>query len=315
MEFKVIYFGTPDFAATVLDELLRSKLRIVAVVTRPDKPQKRSNKLIPSPVKLLALSHNIPVLQPEKASSPDFIETLRHLAPDVFLVVAYGAILRQQVLDIPRLGCYNLHAGLLPQYRGAAPIQRCIMDGATMSGNTVIRMDAGMDTGDIVKVSHVPIPADMTAGELSVALAAGGGDILMETLKELQAGTAQFTPQDHSQATLAPKLTKEDGKILWNRPASQVYAHIRGCSPAPGAWTQYHSKNVLQRLLVHQARLQDADVVLGNPGEVVAVDQQNLIVACSVGGVRLCTVQPENKRAMNAKDFFNGCRQANFYFL
>lgn len=315
MKFRVIYFGTPVFAATVLEDLLTAGVHIVAVVTRPDKPQKRSNRLTPSPVKEVAQLYNIPLLQPDKAASSSFIESLRSFSADIFLVVAYGAILRQQVLDIPKLGCYNLHAGLLPQYRGAAPIQRCIMDGVTESGNTVIRMDAGMDSGDIVQVSRIPVGPDMTAGELAEALAAGGAAILQQTLQCIKEKTVQFTPQDHALATLAPKLTKEDGQIDWNRSAFQVYAQIRGCTPAPGAWTHYFSKNDTRRLLVHKAGLYDTDKILGQPGTVIGLDQQDLIVACACGGIRLRLVQPENKRAMQAKEFFNGCRGAEFHFL
>lgn len=315
MKFRVIYFGTPVFAATVLKDLVDSGVHVVAVVTRPDKPQKRSNKLIPSPVKEVAQLYDIPLLQPDKASSSSFIESLCTFSADVFLVVAYGAILRQQVLDIPKLGCYNLHAGLLPQYRGAAPIQRCIMDGVTESGNTVIRMDAGMDSGDIVQVCRIPVGPDMTAGELAEALAAEGAAILQQTLQHIKEKTVQFTPQNHSLATLAPKLTKEDGQIDWNRTAFQIYAQIRGCTPAPGAWTLYFSKNNTHRLLVHKAALHNTDEMLGKPGTVIGVDQQDLIVACARGAIRLCMVQPENRRAMHAKEFFNGYREADFHLL
>lgn len=312
MKFKVVYFGTPYFAAKVLEDLLNSHIQVVAVVTRPDKPQKRSAQLIPSPVKTLAISRNIPVLQPERASSEDFIQELLDLGADVFLVVAYGAILKQQLLDVPKFGCYNLHAGLLPAYRGAAPIQRCIMDGVELSGNTVIRMDAGMDSGDIVNVSHVSVDVNMTAGDLAEKLSAGGAGLLIKTLQEIEANTIQFTPQDHSLATLAPKLTKEDGLIHWNRPAAQVHAHIRGCTPAPGAWCLFQNKaGCSKRLVVCKSVLESFEKV-GDAGEVLGVDQQDLLIACSPGVLRLRLVCPENKKIMSGKDFFNGCPQIQF---
>lgn len=312
MKFKIVYFGTPYFAAKILEDLLDSHIQVVAVVTRPDKPHKRSAKLIPSPVKTLAISRNIPVLQPERASSEDFMQNLRKIGADVFLVVAYGAILKQQLLDIPKFGCYNLHAGLLPAYRGAAPIQRCIMDGVEWSGNTVIRMDAGMDSGDIVNVSRVPVDINMTAGDLAEKLSAGGADLLIKTLQEIESNTIQLIPQDHSLATLAPKLTKEDGQIHWDRPVNQVHAHIRGCTPAPGAWCLFQNKdNSPKRLVICKSFLESFEK-MGEPGEVLGVDQQGLLVACSPGVLRLHLVHPENKKTMSGRDFFNGCLHIRF---
>ncbi|WP_366223530.1 methionyl-tRNA formyltransferase [Chlamydia buteonis] len=307
MNLKVVYFGTPQFAATVLGDLLHHQVNVIAVVTRVDKPQKRSSQLIPSPVKTLALSKNIPLLQPEKASDPQFIKQLRDFEADVFIVVAYGAILRQTVLDIPKYGCYNLHAGLLPAYRGAAPIQRCIMDGVTQSGNTVIRMDAGMDTGDIANVSIIPVGPDMTAGELAEALANQGGDILIQTLQQISDGTITHTPQDSSKASIAPKLSKEEGFILWDRPAEKVYAQIRGVTPAPGAWTLYsYQDKPERRLVVRKASLFSSRGVYGDPGDIILSDQQELLVACAEGAICLREVQPEGKGVMDSKSFLNG---------
>lgn len=306
MSFRVVYFGTPVFAETVLRGLLQNQANIVGVVTRTDKPQKRSSKLVFSPVKECALEKGIPLLQPERASDPAFVKALHEFDADIFIVVAYGAILRQEILDIPRHGCYNLHAGLLPAFRGAAPIQRCIMAGATVSGNTVIRMDAGMDTGDIVNVSRVPIGPDMTAQELAEALAVDGIDILALTLQQIESGVVHLMPQDHDLATLAPKISKEEGLVVWDRPASKVYAHIRGVTPSPGAWT---IMNILgrpsRRLVIRKARLEDPFTKYGNPGKTLIRDG-SLIVACSQGAVRLCEVQPEGKGAMHIKDFLNG---------
>ncbi|WP_375793977.1 methionyl-tRNA formyltransferase [Chlamydia sp. 12-01] len=307
MSLKIVYFGTPQFAATVLEDLLHHDINVIGVVTRIDKPQKRSSQPVPSPVKTLALSKNIPLLQPEKASDLQFIEQLKAFEADVFIVVAYGAILRQAVLDIPRYGCYNLHAGVLPAYRGAAPIQRCIMDGATQSGNTVIRMDAGMDTGDIAGISYVPVGPDMTAGELAEALANQGGEILIETLQQISSGTISHTPQDSSKASIAPKLSKEEGFILWDRPAEKVYAQIRGVTPAPGAWTLYsYQDKPEKRLVIRKAALASNREVYGSPGDIIVSDQQELLIACTEGAICLREIQPEGKGTMDSKTFLNG---------
>ncbi|SYX08582.1 Methionyl-tRNA formyltransferase,methionyl-tRNA formyltransferase,Folate-dependent phosphoribosylglycinamide formyltransferase PurN,methionyl-tRNA formyltransferase,Formyl transferase [Chlamydia poikilotherma] len=307
MSLKVIYFGTPQFAATVLEDLLHHDVNVIGVVTRLDKPQKRSSQPIPSPVKTLALSNNIPLLQPEKASDPQFIEQLRAFEADVFIVVAYGAILRQVVLDIPKYGCYNLHAGLLPAYRGAAPIQRCIMDGVAESGNTVIRMDAGMDTGDIAGMSYIPVGPDMTAGELAEALAAQGGEVLIKTLHQIANGTISHTPQDPSKASIAPKLSKEEGFVLWDRPADKVYAQIRGVTPTPGAWTLYsYQDKPDKRLVIRKASLVSNKGVHGHPGDIIISDNQELLIACAEGVICLREIQPEGKGAMDSKTFLNG---------
>ena len=307
MNLRVVYLGTPQFAATVLQTLLEAHTSVVGVVTRADKPQKRSSKPVASPVKQLALSKNIPLLQPTKTTDPAFLSQLREWQAGVFIVVAYGVILRQELLDIPKYGCYNLHAGLLPAYRGAAPIQRCIMAGETLSGNTVIRMDAGMDTGDIANVNHVAIGEDMTAGDLAEALASSGGEILLKTLREIEAGTVRHTPQNHALATLAPKLTKEEGLVKWDAPARLVYAHIRGVSPAPGAWTRFlFQGKESRRLGILSARMESSSEPHETPGEVLGVAGEDLLVACRQGSLRLRIVQPEGKAGMKARDFFNG---------
>ncbi|MBQ8498976.1 methionyl-tRNA formyltransferase [Chlamydia sp.] len=316
MNLRVVYLGTPQFAATVLETLLDAHILVVGVVTRVDKPQKRSSRLISSPVKQLALSKNIPLLQPIKTTDPDFLTQLREWQADVFVVVAYGVILKQELLDIPKYGCYNLHAGLLPAYRGAAPIQRCIMDGGTLSGNTVIRMDAGMDTGDIANINHVLIGEDMTAGELSEVLAASGGQLLLKTLQEIEAGTIHHIPQNNEMASLAPKLTKEDGLVNWSASASQVYAHIRGVSPSPGAWTRFSSKDgKIRRLGILSARMAFLSGDYGAPGQVLQNSGEDLVVACCQGALRLLVVQPEGKGSMSAKDFFNGQSRLISHFI
>ncbi|SPN73769.1 Methionyl-tRNA formyltransferase,methionyl-tRNA formyltransferase,Folate-dependent phosphoribosylglycinamide formyltransferase PurN,methionyl-tRNA formyltransferase,Formyl transferase [Chlamydia serpentis] len=307
MNLKVVYFGTPTFAATVLKDLLDQKVQVVGVVTRVDKPQKRSAQPIPSPVKTVALTHHLPLLQPSKASDPQFIEELRTFGADVFIVVAYGAILRQVVLDIPRYGCYNLHAGLLPAYRGAAPIQRCIMNGATESGNTVIRMDAGMDTGDMANTTHVLIHSDMTSGELAAILASQGAGVLIKTLRQIESGDLQLVSQNPALATIASKLSKEEGQVPWDRPAKEAYAHIRGVTPAPGAWTFFSfSAKAPKRLMIRKASLLAEEGGYGPPGTIVVTDRQELAIACSEGAICLHEVQVEGKSSMSSKSFLNG---------
>ncbi|WP_201456578.1 methionyl-tRNA formyltransferase [Chlamydia sp. 17-3921] len=307
MNLKVVYFGTPQFAATVLEGLLAYGIQVVGVVSRVDKPQKRSAQPVPSPVKISALTHNLPLLQPIKVSDPEFIQQLKVFNADVFVVVAYGVILRQEILDIPRYGCYNLHAGLLPAYRGAAPIQRCIMDGVVESGNTVIRMDAGMDTGDIVNTTHVVVEDDMTAGELEEALAAQGPEVLKKTLVQLESGKLILTPQDSTKATMAPKLSKEEGRVPWGESAKKVYAHIRGVTPAPGAWTLFSAREKPEkRLTIHKARLFAESGDFGAPGTIFDSGQKELLVACSQGALSLLEIQPEGKNVMNSKIFLNG---------
>ncbi|WP_213358113.1 methionyl-tRNA formyltransferase [Chlamydiifrater phoenicopteri] len=303
---KAVFFGTPVFARTVLAGLLEKGVSILSVVTRTDKPGKRSSQTIPSPVKELALERGIPVLQPEKASDPAFIEELRSVGADIFLVVAYGAILRQVVLDIPKFGCYNLHAGLLPAYRGAAPIQRCIMDGVTESGNTVIRMDAGMDTGDIALKTLVPVLPDMTAGELAEELSLGGADALVHVMHAIEDGTLILEKQDNALASIAPKLEKSEGRLCWDDSVDKVYNSFRGVTPSPGAWMTVSIRGgEPKRLSILEARPVQGSFQ-GQPGDLLRVSKKDLMVLCRDGALSLKKVKLEGKGALSTENFLNG---------
>ncbi|WP_213318764.1 methionyl-tRNA formyltransferase [Chlamydiifrater volucris] len=303
---KAIFFGTPVFARTVLAGLLEKGVSILSVVTRMDKPGKRSSATVPSPVKELALQKGIPLLQPEKASDPVFVEELRNIGADIFLVVAYGSILRQVVLDIPKHGCYNLHAGLLPSYRGAAPIQRCIMDGVTESGNTVIRMDAGMDTGDIALKTRVPVLPDMTAGELAEVLSLGGADALIRVMQEIEEGSLTLEKQNDSLASLAPKLEKAEGKLCWDRSIEEVYNCFRGVTPSPGAWMSVSIRGSgPKRLSILEARPVHGSFQ-GRPGDLLKISKKDLVVLCRSGALSLKKVKLEGKTALSIENFLNG---------
>ncbi len=235
-KLKVVFFGTPAFAATVLKQLISHHIQIVGVVTKPDKPKGRSLQMQPSAVKILALSEGLPVLQPAKASHPDFVEILKQYQPDLLVVVAYSEILKENLLRLPKRGCINVHASLLPKYRGAAPIQRCIMEGEKESGVTIMAMAPELDAGDILAVAKTPIPDDMTAGELSVILSQLGAEALLTVLDQYEKGEASPIPQEAALATYARKLKAEDGEVDFRLPAKVVHDRIRGVTPKPGAW-------------------------------------------------------------------------------
>ncbi|MCH9625737.1 MAG: Methionyl-tRNA formyltransferase [Chlamydiales bacterium] len=301
---RIVFFGTPKFAQTILDYLLEKGVEIVAVISRPDKPRGRSKKLISSPVKELALSKSLPIYQPTKASDPDFADFLRSLNADLFVVAAYAEILRQNILDIPKLGCINVHASILPKFRGAAPIQRAIMEGESVSGVTIMKMALKMDAGDILAIAKTSITPEMTAGELTEILADLGKVALMDVIKDLEEGRMEGTQQDPTQVTFAGKLTLEDGLINWARACEVVHNHVRGVTPKPGAWCWITVKGEKKRLLIKRAC--SAENVRGKPGEIVSENSNELVVACASGGIRLLEVQLEGKKRMAIKAFLQG---------
>jgi len=301
---RVVFFGTPKFAQTLLDYLLEKGVEIVAVISRPDKPRGRSKKLISSPVKELALSKSLPVYQPTKASDPEFADFLRSLNADLFVVAAYAEILRQNILDIPKFGCINVHASILPKFRGAAPIQRAIMEGESVSGVTIMKMALKMDAGDILAIAKTPITPEMTAGELTDILADLGKVALLDVIKDLEEGRMEGKQQDPTQATFAGKLTLEDGLINWARACEVVHNHVRGVTPKPGAWCWITVKGEKKRLLIKKAC--PVEDVRGKPGEIVSENSNELVVACASGGIRLLEVQLEGKKRMAIKAFLQG---------
>ena len=299
---RIVFAGTPEFAAEHLKALLDSPYEIVAVYTQPDRPAGRGQKLMPSPVKQLALEHHIPVMQPPTLRAPEAQAELAALKPDLLVVVAYGLILPQVVLDIPRLGCINSHASLLPRWRGAAPIQRAIEAGDSESGVTVMRMEAGLDTGPMLLKSVTPISADDTGGSLHDRLAKLGPPAVIEAIAGLAAGTLQGELQDDSLATYAHKLNKDEARIDWNRPAVELERVIRAFNP----WPICHSTLNGEALKVLAATLADAQ---GEPGQILAASKDGLIVGCGAGALCLTRLQLPGGKALNFSDFFNSRRE------
>jgi methionyl-tRNA formyltransferase len=290
--------GTPDFAVPCLDMLIQEQYHVAAVVTQPDRPKGRGQKMTASPVKEYAIKNDLMVLQPEKIKTAEFEKILIGLKPDVIIVVAFGQILSKTILDIPPLGCINVHASLLPQYRGAAPIHWAVINGEKTTGVTTMFMDVGLDTGDMILKSEIPISDNAITGEIHDHLKETGANVLKETLILLQQNKAPRIPQDHQAATYAPLLTKKVEKIDWDRSALEIHNLVRGLNPWPGAYCHYQNRV----LKIWKARIHDADVVTTRPGRVVRVTTEGLLVETGCGVVELLEVQPESKRRMMARD-------------
>ncbi|MCF5721975.1 methionyl-tRNA formyltransferase [Pseudomonas syringae] len=299
---RIVFAGTPEFAAEHLKALLTSPYDIVAVYTQPDRPAGRGQKLMPSPVKQLALEHNIPVLQPPTLRNAEAQAELAALKPDLLVVVAYGLILPQIVLDIPRLGCINSHASLLPRWRGAAPIQRAIEAGDRESGVTVMRMEAGLDPGRMLLKVTRPINAEDTGGSLHDRLAEMGPPAVIEAIAGLAAGTLQGEVQDDSLATYAHKLNKDEARIDWSRPAVELERLVRAFNP----WPVCHSTLNGEALKVLAATLADGT---GAPGEIIGASKDGLLVACGEQALCLTRLQLPGGKALNFSDLFNSRRE------
>jgi methionyl-tRNA formyltransferase len=293
--------GTPDFAVPSLEALVESDDRVTLVVTQPDRPRGRGREPLPPPIKTAAQRHHIPLSQPEKIKTPEFIEALSAEAPDFICVVAFGRILPGDVLSIPKQGCINVHASLLPEYRGAGPINRAIMDGKTRTGVTTMLMDEGMDTGDILLAREVPIGEDQTAGELSEVLAREGAKLLVETIAGLKRGDLSPVPQDDAEATTAPMLKKTDGEIDWSMPASRIRDLVRGVTPWPGAYTDLNGETLKIFRLRDAGGKSDAA-----PGTVLSTGPDGIVVATGEGAVVICELQCPGKRRMNAGEYLCG---------
>jgi len=294
--------GTPEFAVPSLDALLHSPDDVVGVVTQPDRPKGRGQELALSPVKLVAQRAQIPILQPLKMKDPAFLEALQAWRPDLIAVAAFGRILPKMILDLPPKGCVNVHASLLPKYRGAGPIQWAVINGERETGITTMLMDEGMDTGAILLQEPVPIAADDTAGSLSVKLAAVGGRLLLETLRRLKEGRLTPCPQDSSQASMAPLLKKEDGLLDWSLPAAAIVNRVRGLSPWPGAYTYLGA----DRWIVWKAQALDRSAPAVLPGTIVEAAKEGLSVATGSSALRVTEVQPANSRRMSVAQYLAG---------
>jgi methionyl-tRNA formyltransferase len=299
---NVVFCGTPGFAVPTLARLVESGFKVPLVVTQPDRPRGRGMETAFSPVKQEALRLGLPVIQPEKIkNNPEFREQLEAIQPDAIIVVGYGRIIPQWMINLPRLGNINLHASLLPKYRGAAPIQWAIARGESVTGVTTMRIDAGLDTGDILLQEETPIDPTDTAETLGPRLAEIGAPSMVKTLQGLSAGSVKPRPQDHSQATLAPILQKEDGRVNFTITAQELLNRLRGFQPWPGAFTSFRAKN----LNVWQAAVGDMNA---SPGEMI-VTSDRLVVGCgNQTSLELLEVQPEGKKRMPAKAFIQGYR-------
>jgi len=300
---RIVFMGTPDFAVPTLEALLQSPNTTVGVVTQPDKPKGRGQVMTASPIKQLAQKAGLPILQPLKMKDPAFLESLRAWRPELIVVAAFGRILPPVVLEMPPKGCVNVHASLLPKYRGAGPIQWAIINGERETGITTMLMDAGMDTGAILLQQHVPIEPDDTAGSLSEKLARVGGPLLIETIRRWDDGTLTPRPQDEQLATMAPLLQKEDGLIDWKQPSTEIANRVRGLSPWPGAFT--HADG--ERWTIWKARALP-DVSSADPGAVVAVTKDAMHVATGRGLLAITELQPASHRRMTAGQYLAGHR-------
>lgn len=299
---RLVFLGTPAFAVPTLEKLVRRGHLVSAVFTQPDRPKGRGQQAAQSPVKLAAMRLGIEVHQPERIRRDENVALLRDIAPDAIVVVGYGQIIPQSIIDIPRLGILNVHASLLPAYRGAAPIQWAIANGETATGVTIMRIDAGLDTGDILSTWETTIGPDETAPELGDRLAVAGADLLVRTLDDYAAGRVLPAPQDHGRATLAPILKKEEGRIDWNWPAAKIHCRARGFAPWPGAYTTFRG----QTLEVWRCRV--AEPAAGAPGSLHP-QKRRLLVSCGDGAsIELLELQLAGKKRIAAGAFLNGQR-------
>lgn len=298
---KVLFMGTPDFAVGTLEELVKSRHEIAGVVTQPDKPKGRGKAMQFPPVKEVAVRENIPVYQPRRVRDPEFIKILKEINPDVIVVVAFGQIIPQEIIDLPKYGCINVHGSLLPKYRGAAPIQWAVIDGEKESGVTTMQMDAGLDTGDMLLKTVVPLEKEETGGSLFEKLSKAGADLLLETLEKLEEGSIVAEKQGESPTPYAKMLTKEMGDLDWNKEAVSLEQLIRGLNPWPSAYTHLNGKT----LKIWSAQVEERDTE-EKPGTVVEVNKKELKVQTGKGILSLKEVQIEGKKRMEIDAFLRG---------
>lgn len=296
---RIVFMGTPDIAATCLKQLLADGFDVAGVYTQPDRPKGRGMKMVFSPVKELAIANEILVFQPENFRDEETVEQLRTLQPDVIAVVAYGRILPQKVLDIPAKGCVNIHASLLPAYRGSAPYQWAVLDGLTETGVTAQYMAQKMDAGDIIDVAKTAIGPDETAGELLDRLAVLGADLLSKTMGRIACGSVTGTPQNEANVSFAPMLDKSMCPIDWNKTAQQVHNHVRGLHPWPVATAELAGT----KFKIHATAIVEGS---GTPGQILGLTKTGLVVACGEGAVEIRSLQAEGGKRMAAPDYFRG---------
>lgn len=300
---RIVFMGTPDFAVGSLQALCESgKHEILAVVTQPDRPKGRGNKLLQTPVKEYALEQGLTVYQPQKVKTPEFVELLHELQPELIVVAAFGQFLSKEILELPKYGCINVHASLLPKYRGAAPIQYAIIKGEKESGVTIMQMDIGMDTGAMLDKVVVPIAENTTMGELHDALREQGATLLLQVIDKIAAGTAVAEPQDDAQATYATLLDRSMEHIDWSKTAQEVHNLIRGFNPAPSTFTKLPNGKSLK---IWGSKITDKSSTAA-AGTVIETGKHSFFVACGEGVLEITEVQPESKKRMPAQVFLNG---------
>ena len=297
---RVVFMGTPDIAATCLKKIIADGFDVVGVYTQPDRPKGRGMKMVYSDVKEVALANDLPVFQPENFREEETVEQLRALKPDICAVVAYGRILPQKVLDIPTFGCINIHASVLPQYRGSAPYQWAVLDGLTETGVSAMYLVREMDAGDIIEVSKTPIGENETAGQLLDRLAVLGADLLSKTLARFaESGMVPAVSQDPALVSYAPMLDKTMCPIDWNKTAQQIHNHVRGLHPWPIAITEIQGK----KFKIHETRVAEGS---GEPGQILELNKKGLVIACGEGAVEIRSLQAEGGKRMAAPDYFRG---------
>ena len=300
---RIVFMGTPDFAVGTLEELIKAGHEIIGIVTQPDKPKGRGKTLMPTPVKEVALKHQIPVYQPKKVREKEFTEALRNLSPDVIVVAAFGQIITKEILEIPRFGCINVHASLLPAYRGAAPIQWAVINGEKESGVTIMQMDEGLDTGDMIDKVVVPLAQDETGGSLFDKLSQAGARLCVKVLKDLEEGKAVREKQPEESTTpYASMISKKMGEINWSQPAGSIEQLIRGLDPWPSAYTKLQGKT----LKLWKARVVEEKQEKGRPGEVVQVEKAAFFVQTGEGILKIEELQMEGKKRMDTGAFLRG---------
>lgn len=300
---RIVFMGTPDFAVGSLQALCESgKHEILAVVTQPDRPKGRGNKLLQTPVKEYALAQGLTVYQPQKVKTPEFVELLHELQPELIVVAAFGQFLSKEILELPKYGCINVHASLLPKYRGAAPIQYAIIKGERESGVTIMQMDIGMDTGAMLDKVVVPIAENTTMGELHDALREQGAALLLEVIDKIATGTAVAEPQDNEQATYATLLDRSMEHIDWSKTAQEVHNLIRGFNPAPSTFTKLPNGKSLK---IWGSKMTDKSSAAA-AGTVIETGKHSFFVACGEGVLEITEVQPESKKRMPTQVFLNG---------
>jgi methionyl-tRNA formyltransferase len=299
---KIVFMGTPDFAVPCLQTLIDNDHQVVGVITQPDRAKGRGNILTSPPVKVLAEKYGLPVFQPERVKTPEFVEKLRQLAPEVIVVVAFGQILSQALLDIPPKGCINVHGSLLPKYRGAGPIQWSIINGDKTTGVTTMYMDKGVDTGDMILKREFDIDIKDTYETLHNKMSLVGAEVLIETLSLIEQGKAPRTPQNHEEHTNAPMLDKSTGKVDWAKSAVEVYNLIRGTYPWPGAYSSYMGK----KFKIFSSEIYEENTMNAEAGKIIEIGKDYLMVSCGKGFIKIMELQFENEKRMGVEAYLRG---------